>query len=369
MLSHYGWVRQTFFLVSVVLSCLSFTSGQTDTSTTNSAETAQSGFYPLPVLFYTPETGLAGGVAALYLFRDRLDSRTSSMGANFIYTAKQQIIAELEGDLYFDHGNYRTEGNLSFKKFPYKFYGIGNATSELAGESYTSQSFIAFLKIDKNVGSHFHAGPMFRLESVAMKEVDPAGTLATGTVTGSGGGTSAGIGFGVNWDSRDNTFATESGSLCQVLALVYRKEFSGDYNYADLRVDARKFFETGEGQVLAVQAAGRAVSGTVPFQAVPTFGGANLVRGYFEGRYRDNISAALQAEYRAHIWWRVGLVAFAGAGQVADKIERLALQRFWCAGGVGLRFLWSPKERVNIRLDYGIGNNSSGLYVTVSEAI
>jgi hypothetical protein len=44
------------------------------------------------------------------------------------------------------------------------------------------------------------------------------------------------------------------------------------------------------------------------------------------------------------------------------------MNRFWFAGGVGLRFFWNPQERISLRLDYGIGNNSNGMYITVTEA-
>jgi hypothetical protein len=44
------------------------------------------------------------------------------------------------------------------------------------------------------------------------------------------------------------------------------------------------------------------------------------------------------------------------------------MNRFWFAGGVGLRFAWSPEERINLRLDYGVGSNSSGMYITMTEA-
>jgi hypothetical protein len=53
---------------------------------------------------------------------------------------------------------------------------------------------------------------------------------------------------------------------------------------------------------------------------------------------------------------------------VTDEIDHLGLKRFWLAGGAGIRFAWNPEERVNLRLDYGWGNNTSGLYITVTEA-
>jgi outer membrane protein assembly factor BamA len=128
------------------------------------------------------------------------------------------------------------------------------------------------------------------------------------------------------------------------------------------------FFEVAPGQVLALQGAGEFIDGAPPFQSLATFGGSNILRGYYYGRYRDKNCVALQVEYRIPVWWRFGLVGFAGVAQVADKINHFASNRFWFAGGLGLRFFWNPEERISLRLDYGIGTNSSGMYITATEA-
>lgn len=328
----------------------------------------ESGLYPLPILFYTPETGFAGGAAALYMYRDSLDKRASSITGDVIYTSKKQIIFELSGDQYFGGGNYRLLSDVLFQKYPNRFFGIGNNTSESNKEDYTAQTFAVRGTLYRNILSSFNAGPLFRYETVSMKETDPAGQLVHGRIPGSRGGTTAGIGLVANWDTRDNTFASRSGSFYQVTGLYYGRSLGNDFVYTDLQFETRNFFELLPEQVLAVQTAGEFIDGMPSFQNLVKFGGQNLLRGYFEGRYRDKNGIAVQAEYRVPVWWRFGVVGFVGAAQVSDKVSRFAANRFWVAGGVGLRFAWNPKERVNIRLDYGIGNNDSGTYITVTEA-
>jgi outer membrane protein assembly factor BamA len=176
------------------------------------------------------------------------------------------------------------------------------------------------------------------------------------------------LGLVTNWDSRDNTFAAYSGSFYQVTLLFNQRVFGSDYNYSDVQLDFRNFFEVAPGHIVALQAGGEFMGGDVPFQNLARFGGQNVMRGYFAGRYRDKHMAGIQAEYRFPVWWRFGLAGFAGAAQVADRISHLGLRRFWFAGGAGIRFAWNPEERVNLRLDYGIGNNSDGIYITVTEA-
>jgi outer membrane translocation and assembly module TamA len=102
---------------------------------------------------------------------------------------------------------------------------------------------------------------------------------------------------------------------------------------------------------------------------VPQLGGDQLLRGYYGGRFRDQDLLALQAEYRMPVWWRLGAVGFVAAGQVAPKLDDLGLDRFKPAAGLGLRFLLSPEEGLNIRADYGWGFDveSSGFYLSIGE--
>jgi outer membrane protein assembly factor BamA len=209
---------------------------------------------------------------------------------------------------------------------------------------------------------------MVRYENASMRETPTGGVLAAGLLPGSKGGTLASLGVVANWDSRDNTFATQSGSFYQLTALFYRSAFGSDYSFDDIQFDGRNFFKSFSDHVIAVQAAAEFIDGVAPFQRYARFGGQNLLRGYFDGRYRDKNGVLLQAEYRMPVWWRFGVVGFAGVAQVADQVSGFAIDRFWFAGGIGLRFAWNPEEKINIRLDYGAGKNSSGMYFTITEA-
>jgi len=98
-------------------------------------------------------------------------------------------------------------------------------------------------------------------------------------------------------------------------------------------------------------------------------GGAEIMRGYYLGRYRDKNMLVLQAEYRwAPIFWRFGLAAFAALGDVAETLDRFNLGRFKTTYGLGLRFVIDPKQRLHLRLDFGFGKETSGVYFTAGEA-
>jgi hypothetical protein len=355
-------------VIAGVLLQASLFAQQDQSSGNNSTKRPRTGIYPLPIVFYTPETGVAGGAAALFLFRDSLAKRASSITADVIYTEKKQFISELYGDLYFDGDTYRLTADVTFQKYPNKFWGIGNNTPDLDEEGYTPRTFLFKSVLYSRISSFMNIGPAVRYSNDAIKEVTPEGALSTGRLAGSTGGTCAAAGFVANWDSRDNTFATQSGSFYQVTALFYRSVFGSDFAFDDVQIDTRNFFPVFTNHVIAIQGIGEFTSGTVPIQNYAKFGGQSLLRGYFDGRYRDNNLVAVQAEYRMPVWWRFHVVGFAGVAQVADQVSDLALNRFWFAGGLGLRFAWNPEERINVRFDYGAGSNSSGVYVTITEA-
>lgn len=341
---------------------------QARTTENDTVRTSQSGIYPLPIVFYTPETGVAGGGAVLCLYRDASSPRASSLTADIIFTQNKQFIAELAGDQYFEEGRCRLTTDLLFQKYPNKFFGIGNNTPESGEETYTPQTFLLKAVLYRNLSSYINIGPVVRYENVSMHETSPGGILAAGILPGSKGGSSAGLGIVANWDSRDNTFAARSGSFYQLTTLFYRSAFGSDFSYDDIQIDTRSFFRTFSDHIVAVQGFGEFMDGLAPFQSYAKFGGENLLRGYFDGRYRDKNAVSLQVEYRVPVWWRFGVVGFAGVAQVADRIGRFAIDRFWLAGGIGLRFAWNPEERINVRMDYGAGSNSSGVYITITEA-
>ena len=110
-----------------------------------------------------------------------------------------------------------------------------------------------------------------------------------------------------------------------------------------------------------------ASSGIRPFDLLPQLGGEYLVRGYYGGRFRDRSLVALQVEYRAHIWRRLGAIGFLSAGRVASTLSDLNLSGLKPAAGFGLRFLLAPDEGLNLRADFGLGKGSSGFYLGMGE--
>ena len=92
------------------------------------------------------------------------------------------------------------------------------------------------------------------------------------------------------------------------------------------------------------------------------------MRGYFYGRYRDLNYLAGQAEYRTHLWRKLGGVVFAGLGSVGSSGQPMTIATTRWSLGVGLRFLFDAKQHINLRADLGIGDGSTGVYFGMEEA-
>ena len=92
------------------------------------------------------------------------------------------------------------------------------------------------------------------------------------------------------------------------------------------------------------------------------------MRGYLLGRYRDNNALQFQGEYRLNIFWRIGATVFGGVGNVYPQVGDFRLADSKYTYGLGLRFNTNPNDPANVRIDWGWGEGTSGLYVTFGEA-
>ena len=326
-----------------------------------------------PILFYKPETSLGFGGAGSYIFRvgkceKSKPGRPSSISPFVIYTLKKQFIAQLGVDLYLKNENYHLVGEIKRSKYPDKFFGVGNHTLEADEESYISKSTSFFLSFLKKLGSGFNIGVQYHFSDWKIVDVEEGGLLKDSSLPGSREGTLSGVSFVVNHDTRDNIFFPMKGDFIELNSRFYKKWLGSDFNFTDITLDARKYMKLFSSHVLAVQSLVKIQTGTVPFLNLARMGGPNIMRGYFEGRFRDKNLLVFQAEYRMPLFWRLGLVGFAGLGNVAETFSRLKPGEFKSSYGFGLRFLFDTKEKIQLRMDFGFGKDSSGFYFSIFEA-
>ena len=118
--------------------------------------------------------------------------------------------------------------------------------------------------------------------------------------------------------------------------------------------------------ILALNIYSEFTNGDAPFNQLALMGGPKRMRGIFEGRFRDDHFLTFQSEYRFPIWRKIKGVIFGSVGSVGSQED--SFQNTLFTYGLGMRFGISKNEKINLRLDYGFGKNSSGIYLTIGEA-
>lgn len=334
----------------------------------------KNGIFVLPLVYYTPDTRWAAGAAGVYYFRippkteQQQETRTSYVQFLADYTQNRQFDAWGIWNIFTRDEDYLLQGELRFRNFPDRFYGIGNSTSSNAEEKYEYNLIRLNSLVLKEIKQHFYAGIDFELEYEYGLQYTSGGELERGTITGYKGGFGSALGLVVAIDSRDNIINTYSGTFCEVSTYLFGNYLGGQFNFFKVDGVYQKYWQIKKHHILATQTKMRITSGDVPFLDMSTLGSDDLLRGYASNRFRDHNLFATQLEYRFPLFWRFSGVSFAGIGDVFHQISDLQLNQLKYSVGGGLRFVIKPAERLNIRLDYGYGSLGGEFYFSVKES-
>ena len=327
----------------------------------------------LPAIVKSIETGWAFGAAGSFFFKfkkHKTDTllRTSNIEALGLYTLHQQELAVLGTNIYFPREKYILRWRNTFSHFPDRFWGYGDNTPNSNLEHYVFTQYFINPQLIRKVYKSFFVGGSYEFQNVLNIQYPAGGLFDTENVVGRHGGRVSGAGLVFAWDTRNNSFNSTKGLFVQFAFINFNHFLHTEFAYTNYTVDIRKFIKLGKQDVLAFQSYSYLNYGDVAYRNTAALGGSDIMRGYYAGRYRDKNSSACQVEYRKHIWKRFGVVGFAGLGKVAHKLTDFDFQGLKYSLGGGLRFALNRKERINLRVDYGFGVQSSGLYFTVTEA-
>jgi hypothetical protein len=293
--------------------------------------------------------------------------RSSSVAPILVITQKKQFSVTLTTNLYRDGGRTRTHAAVSYAKFPGTLWAIGPGAPGSSEEDYTPRTFLFEGGAQRRVGEAWYAGPSVRAFHRKIVETEAGGAIERGEVPGTRAGWMMGAGATLSRDTRDVDTSPRRGAFHQLHAIVFDRLIGSDFELTELGLDLRQYLPLSRA-VLGLRAATRVTVPGAPFDYLPSLGGENLLRGYYQGRYRDRTLLAAQAELRAPIWRRIGGVLFCDLGQVASHLDRMRRDRTRVSGGAGLRVLLSREERFHLRADYGVGSGTSGFYLGLGEA-
>lgn len=167
-------------------------------------------------------------------------------------------------------------------------------------------------------------------------------------------------------DTRDNVYNAYKGVYGRIDQLFAPKFLGNNYAFSATEGTFNFYQQLWRGCVMATNLHARFTYGNTPWGMMSTLGGSTSMRGYWDGRYNDKCAAEVCVELRQYIWNRFGAVVWGGVGEVFPSAKTIFKGHALWNAGVGIR--WEFKHRVNVRVDYGFGQNQNGLVFSINEA-
>jgi hypothetical protein len=359
---------------------------------------------PVPVLFYQQETGAGYGLGGLLSGRLGTDTitRASNVRVQYWTTQKKQSLLQFVHTVYSPGEKYYLNGEVSYYKNRLYFFGVGNDAPQVQSSNRSFVNFELFIinqrfqkSIAKNqfLGLQYRLSRVFNLQTEDGRVNDNGDAVPVTDFTNSNqrnyflvdnrvdsqrrNFSTSGVGPVYTYDSRDVALGASKGSLLDLQVMFNGKFIGSDYNFVRYQIDARHFQPVFSSKtILALQFLGQFHSGNVPWHGMAGLGAnlggtlynnANLMRGIYEQRFRDRQMMTAQAELRQHLFWRFDGAAFLGVGQVGNNLSDYSFGGLHTAGGVGARFNFIRRDRVNLRFDYAFGTDP-GFYFAIGEA-
>jgi outer membrane protein assembly factor BamA len=335
-----------------------------------SEKTSEWVFLPIPKA--NPAIGGGLQLVAARFFQTDAKSQPSVLGASAGYYSSDTWFAGAGGSVNFSEDRWRISGGLGYLDAKYDFYGVGSDAGEDGiGIPINQTASAAMVKILRYVWANWYVGGGYRyLDSQTGLNVSLPGNKDIEDILKKGVHiVSAGPTLAASYDTRDLNMNPRTGSYITIDAIFPSKTFGSDSNYDRVNIKANRYWPTTDKITLAGRISLCGASANTPFFDLCYFGADNDLRGYVIGRYQDLTKFAVQGEVRTQFTPRWGGVVFAGVGQVAPTFHQMTDDNLLPAGGVGVRWMAAPKNKVNIRADVAWGEGGDALfYLTIGEA-
>lgn len=338
----------------------------------------KSSFVLLPVLSSAPEKGIeVGGAALLSFYTDTIghSTRVSNIFAYATITTKGQSRFSLSSTYWVPQNKFHYTAAISFINFPADFYGIGNNTRLADQDLVDEKRFKVSFDGEKLLGNNIYIGYVAGGFNYKEGDKNTTGIFNTSpAVEGRTGGASVYVGPSFIYDSRNNNTYTTKGMIISAYYNLMQGILSNNnYQGGFFNIEYSQYFLLSKALVLGLDIQEQSLTGgQSPFYLLPALGSDEMMRGYYNGRYRDRNFIAGQTELRYRINDRFGVVGFLGTGEVAhNNFTFPALKPNY---GGGVRYFFDVQKGLSVRLDYGVGakptgeKRESGFYIGLGQA-
>ncbi|MCF7948750.1 MAG: CPBP family intramembrane metalloprotease [Spirochaetia bacterium] len=329
---------------------------------------------PLPYLFYTSDTGVAGGGILTAIHTSQLPSaevatEDLNLAVSATRTQKNQTEVNISGEKQCFDNRLLWVGDFRYSDFPSEFYGVGPDSTQ--AEEFSAEGLELEIALLGRTGPSMRIGPVLRLGVSELSEFSPGGELEELRSHRELDGSFSGAGLLLRLDSRSNPRYPATGSLIEVQSTLFMEHRRFYHNFLQTKMDIRTYRSLREEVIAAFRFSAVLNSGEPPLQQMAEQGGLFCMRGLPAGRYRDRNGFTGQAELRFPLVRRIKGVLFGAAGTVSSSLYSLKDIHFEdvkFSGGAGLRFPLNSRGDINLRIDYGLASGSNGLYITLMEA-
>ncbi|SHN34725.1 hypothetical protein SAMN05216524_11188 [Mucilaginibacter sp. OK098] len=336
-------------------------------------------FVLLPALSSAPETGVEfGGAALLSFYTDTIghNTRVSSLFGYSTITTKGQAKLSLNANYWTPQNKFHYTGVISYYNYPFNFYGIGNNTRLSALDHVAEKRYKLGITGEKRFGDYFYLGYVAGVIKYFYK-YDPnlKSTINSDPEVEDGhGGANVYIGPSFTFDTRNNnTYTTKGMIISSYYNIMHGVYANNSYAGGFFNIEYSQFFLLARKLVLGVDIQEQSLTGSrSPFFLLPQMGSDEMMRGYYQGRYRDRNYIAGQTELRYRVDNRFGIVGFVGTGEVFHSTFSTAQLKPNYGGGV--RYFFDVEKGLAIRLDYGVGQKpqgekrESGFYIALGQS-
>ncbi|MFR1988320.1 MAG: BamA/TamA family outer membrane protein [Prevotellamassilia sp.] len=327
-------------------------------------------FGVLPGPHYSATTGLGLGILGTATYStDRTDRSLPRSNAS-IYTDMTTggfFLIGLKGNHIFPQERYRFDYKLNLSTFSAKFWGIGydNADNDDNETDYRRNRIIATGRFMFKVAHNTYLGPMVNYRFFQAKDIDPKFLHLWQGQKKKLHAVSAGLSF--TYDSRDFMLNAKRGTFFQI-DQTFNPRFlgNGNYGFSSTEVTFAKYGRLWKGAVLAGELHALFNYGNTPWPLLAEVGSNDRMRGYYEGRYRDQNLIEGQLELRQHIKGRNGIALWVGLANAFPRFDRMAWRKTLPNCGIGYR--WEFKKGINVRIDYGLTRDGGGFIFNINEA-
>lgn len=318
----------------------------------------------VPVPIVDPTIGNGVALAGLYTFpagdADE-DTPRSTLAIGGGYTNTDSWMAGAGFKLYLDGDRYRVGLNAGYGNLNLKYYGTSS-------DSFFFDHPVGFLikapivsgSVQMRVAGDFYAGLTALYTKPDATLDSPIDLLPDLNVEFE----LAALGLNGEYDTRDNVWYPESGSLGNIELLRYIA-LGSDEVFPILDADYSKYWGLSERLVLACNVRAAQAGDDTPFFMLPFIS----IRGFPAGQYMNESVIQGQAELRWMFRNDFGAVVFAGAGIAAPGFGDLEDGSDAYGLGGGLRYRISDLDKLNIGIDVAYGSSDNvAVYFRIGEA-